>query len=64
MYPPLAGRTMRTTAQGRCLRLREFTVLKEDPMCSPLTLVRRFPNPIPSGTRLPRWALLDVTVRR
>jgi hypothetical protein len=23
----------------------------------------RFPNPIPSGTRVPQWALLDVTVR-
>ncbi len=23
----------------------------------------RFPNPVPSGTRVPRWALIDVTVR-
>jgi hypothetical protein len=23
----------------------------------------RFPNPIPSGTRVPQWALIDVTVR-
>ena len=24
----------------------------------------RFPNPIPSGTRVPQWALIDITVRR
>ena len=24
---------------------------------------RSFPNPVPEGTRLPQWALLDVTVR-
>ena len=29
-----------------------------------LTLSQRFPNPIPTGTRVPQWALLDVTVRR
>jgi hypothetical protein len=23
----------------------------------------RFPNPIPSGTRVPQWALIDITVR-
>ena len=23
----------------------------------------RFPNPVPAGTRVPQWALLDVTVR-
>ena len=23
----------------------------------------RFPNPVPSGTRVPQWALIDVTVR-
>jgi hypothetical protein len=27
-----------------------------------LTPALRFPNPIPSGTRVPQWALLDVTV--
>ena len=32
-------------------------------LCLTLTLARRFPNPIPSGTRVPGWALLDVTVR-
>ena len=26
-------------------------------------MARRFPNAIPSGTRVPQWALLDVTVR-
>jgi hypothetical protein len=26
-----------------------------------LTLVGRFPNPVPSGIRVPHWALLDVT---
>ena len=26
-------------------------------------LVRRFPNPVPEGIRVPYWALLDVTVR-
>jgi hypothetical protein len=26
-------------------------------------MARRFPNPIPLGTRVPQWALLDVTVR-
>ena len=26
-------------------------------------MARRFPNPIPSGTRVPRWALIDITVR-
>jgi len=27
-------------------------------------LSRRFPNPVPYGTRVPYWALIDVTVRK
>jgi hypothetical protein len=27
-----------------------------------LNLVPRFPNPVPEGIRVPRWAILDVTV--
>jgi hypothetical protein len=27
-------------------------------------LSRRFPNPVPHGTRVPYWALIDVTVRK
>ena len=26
-------------------------------------MARRFPHPIPSGTRVPQWALIDITVR-
>jgi len=27
-----------------------------------LNLIPRFPNPVPAGIRVPRWAILDVTV--
>ena len=63
MYLALAGWTIHSTARRYCLRLRAFSLLEEDLMCSSLTLVRRFPNPILAGTRLQHWALLDVTVR-
>jgi hypothetical protein len=53
MHLPLTGWTMRTTARRRCLPPREFPVLEENLMCGTLTLVRRFPNPIPAGTLLP-----------
>ena len=63
-YPPSGGRSTRPTARRHCLPAREFLMLNENPiMRSTLTLVRRFPNPIPAGTSLQRWALLDVTVR-
>lgn len=60
---PLAGQTMCPTAQRYCLLAREFPVLSENLTRSILTLVRRFPNPIPAGTSLQRWTLLDITVR-
>ena len=53
---------MHTIARGNCLRLREFLVLEENLMRFTLRLVCRFPNPVPPGTRVPQWALLDVTV--
>jgi hypothetical protein len=63
MYLTLAGRSMCPTARRYCLPAREFHVLDENLKRSTLTLVRRFPNPIPAGTSLQQWALIDVTVR-
>ena len=59
-YLSLAGRNIRTTARVLCLPPREFLSWQ---IILTLTLAHRFPNPIPAGTRVPRWALLDVTVR-
>ena len=61
IYLPLAGRDIRSTVQILCLPPSEF--LLESIRCLTLMLARRFPNPVPSGTRVPGWALLDVTVR-
>ena len=60
MYLPLAGQNMCSTAQKFCLLPREFLSCRGSITLTPAR--RRFPNPIPSGTRVPQWALLDVTV--
>lgn len=62
MYLPLAGQTGRTTARRHYLPLRELPAPKKNLMHSTLTLIHRFPNPIPAGTSLPQWTLLDVTL--
>jgi hypothetical protein len=63
MYLSLAGRHGWPAAQRHCLPRRKFLVAAENILCLTLCLTRRFPNPVPSGTRVPHWALLDVTVR-
>ena len=62
---PLAGQNLRTTVQLFCLLHREF-LPRLKIHCFEIDTVQmacRFPNAIPSGTRVPQWALLDVTVR-
>ena len=62
----LAGQNMCTTARRFCLLQREFPLATENLFRLALTkgqMALRFPNPVPSGTRVPHWALLDVTVR-
>jgi hypothetical protein len=63
--PSLVGRTIRLIAQRLCLPHREYHSRQkiyyvgtdEEQMAC------RFPNPVPLGTRVPQWALLDITVR-
>jgi hypothetical protein len=66
-FLPLAGRCFRLTAQRLCLPQREFHSRQKLEIygigIDEGQMACRFPNPIPSGTRVPRWALLDVTVR-
>jgi len=57
-----AGRNTRTIAQRQCLHPRELTMV-EDWLVSDGALTCRFPNAVPSGTRVPQWALVDNTVR-
>ena len=47
------------TAQRLCLPRREFVVAAEN---MTLESTRRFPNPVPSGIRVPQWAVINVTV--
>jgi hypothetical protein len=63
--PSLAGRNIRLIAQRLCLPRREFHS-RQKIYCMALTegqMACRFPNPVPSGTRVPQWALIDITVR-
>src|SRR6266404_5858175 len=57
-----AGRNTRTIAQRKCLHPRELATTEDWPG-SDEALSCRFPNAVPSGTRVPQWALLDSTVR-
>jgi hypothetical protein len=65
MYLPLALVNMYGIARQSYLLRREFLVVDRGLIALALAgqFASRFPNPIPSGTRLPQWALLDVTVR-
>ena len=63
MHLPLAGQSMRPTARRYCLPAREFPAVDVNLMRSTLTLVCRFPYPIPAGTSLQRWAIADIPVR-
>jgi len=64
MRLPLGGLSIRTIVQKFCLPRREFPVAATS---HSMALTRRsalsFPNPVPAGTRVPQWALIDVTVR-
>jgi hypothetical protein len=62
--PSLVGRIIRLTAQRLCLPHREshsrqkiYCIVSDEGQ-----MTCRFPNPIPSGTRVPQWALIDITV--
>ena len=59
---PLAGLHIRTTARLFHLLHSEIPLVAENLLHLTLLLFSRFPNPVPAGTRVPRWALLDVTV--
>jgi hypothetical protein len=63
MYLSIAGQNGRPTVQRPCLPDREFLVASGHLLRSTLKLVRRYPNPVPPGTLVPHWALLDVRVR-
>jgi hypothetical protein len=63
MYLSLVGRNGRTSAQRLCLHRSEFPVAADNLSRLTFSLVRRFPNLVPSGVRVPQWALIDVTVR-
>ena len=61
----LAGRNFRIIAQRLCRPQREphprrklYCIGTDKGQTT-----HSFPNPIPSGTRVPKWALLDITVR-
>jgi hypothetical protein len=56
----LAGLHMWLNARLFYLLHSEFVV--EDPLHLALNSVPRFPNPVPVGTHVPHWAILDVTV--
>ena len=63
--PSLAGRNIRLIAQRLCLPHREFHS-RQKIYCigtDEEQMACRFPNPVPSGTRVPQWALIDITVR-
>jgi hypothetical protein len=58
------GLNIRSTAQSLYPLRREFPVSERDfIVLTPRQLAHSFPNPVPAGTRVPQWALLDVTVR-
>ena len=63
MYLSIAGRSGWPTAQRLCLPGREFLEKAENLLQFILKFARRFPNPVPSGIRVPQWSLIDVTVR-
>ena len=65
IIPSLAGRIIRLIAQRLCLPHREYHSRQKiyHVGTDEGQMVCRFPNPVPSGTRVPQWALLDITVR-
>jgi hypothetical protein len=62
-YMSIAGQNGRPTVQRPCLPDREFLVASGHLLRLTLKLVRRYPNPVPPGTLVPHWALLDVRAR-
>jgi hypothetical protein len=60
-----AGPNIRATAQQPWLPRRESSWAIRWGLGHELTdfFTRRFPNAVPSGTRVPHWALMDPTVR-
>jgi hypothetical protein len=63
-YTIIAGRNIHLIAQRLCLPHREFHS-RQKIYCigTDEQMACRFPNPVPSGTRVPQWALIDITVR-
>ena len=64
MNLPSGGPNGRSTAQRHYLPRGEFPVAAEN-LSHRIDgqLAHSFPNPVPAGTYVPAWALLDVTVR-
>ncbi len=64
MHLPSGGPNIHSTAHRHYLRRGEFPVAAEN-LSHRIDgeLVHSFPNPVPAGTHVPAWALLDVTVR-
>ena len=64
MHLPSGGPIGRTIAQRYYLPRGEFPVAAEN-LSRHIDgqLAHSFPNPVPAGTSVPAWALLDVTVR-
>ena len=61
MYLTLAGRNISTTARRFYFPQREYS---SESIAFDMIIGRRFPNPVPFGTRIPQWTLIDVTVRK
>jgi hypothetical protein len=59
----LAGLIIPKTAQPFTLPHRKLIIVARGFLPLMDTLTPSFPNPVPPGTYVPHWALIDVTVR-
>jgi hypothetical protein len=55
------GPSTRPTAQRQCLPRRESKIRLDFWILTKRLFIRRFPNPVPWGTCVPQWALIDNT---
>ena len=63
IYLPSDGPNGLTAVHKRCPHRRGFSRCGKWFDELTVYLAHSFPNPIPDGTRVPHWALLDITVR-
>lgn len=63
VYVLLAGLCIQPTAQAFIVPHRELTVVERGFLPLIEKLHPSFPNPVPDGTYVPYWALINVTVR-